>query len=142
LARVVVLVLGGSGISNVTCVLIEQKKKTIAVLKCIGGTGRKITGAYLAQVIALGFAGSLLGIALAKLTLYLISIYFADNLPPNMSYGLSFNAVAQGLGVGILVSILFSAIPLLRIRHIKPNLLLRDDESRRPSFDLARTLAG
>ena len=28
---------------------------------------------------------------------------------------------------GILVTILFAALPLLRIRHIKPNALLRDE---------------
>ena len=80
LTGLVILVLGGIGISNVTRVFIEQKKKTIAVLKCIGASGRKITVAYLAQVIAMGIAGSLFGILFGKGVLLLIQLIFADKL--------------------------------------------------------------
>ena len=39
----------------------------------------------------------------------------------------------QGLGIGLLVSLLFSLVPLLDVRHVKPSLLLRDEaRSRRP----------
>ena len=33
----------------------------------------------------------------------------------------------QGLGIGVLVSLLFSLVPLLDVRHVKPSLLLRDE---------------
>lgn len=126
LTGLVILVLGGIGISNVTRVFIDQKKKTIAVLKCLGGTGRRITATYLLQIITLGLAGSVFGIALAKVALFCTGRYFADVLPEHMSYSLELGAAAQGLLLGLLVSILFSALPLLRVRHIKPNMLLRD----------------
>ncbi|MFY9571219.1 MAG: FtsX-like permease family protein, partial [Blastocatellia bacterium] len=126
LTGLVILVLGGIGISNVTRVFIEQKKKSIAVLKCIGATGRRITVAYLAQVVAMSVAGSLLGLLFGKGVLVLIQHIFADKLPAYMTYGLRAGAAAQGLGVGILISILFSMLPLLRIRHIRPNVLLRE----------------
>lgn len=126
LTGLVVLVLGGVGVSSVTRVFIEQKRAAIAVLKCIGGTGRQIIAVYLVQVMSLGLAGSLLGVALAKAALLLVAHYFAESLPPGMNYDLAPGAVAQGVGLGLLVSILFSALPLLRIRHIKPNILLRD----------------
>lgn len=140
LTGLIVLVLGGVGVSSVTRVFIEQKKRTIAVLKCIGGTGRRIISAYLAQVIALGLMGSLLGILLAKGALILVKNYLAETLPPNMTFELSLGAVAQGLALGLLISILFAALPLLRIRHIKPNMLLREDESdeRARRFDWTR----
>jgi putative ABC transport system permease protein len=139
LTGLIILVLGGLGISNVTRVFVEQKKKSIAVLKCLGGTGRKITSAYLAQVLALGVAGSLLGVLMAKGVLKLTSRYFADSLPQNLDYSLDLRAVLQGLGVGLLICILFSALPLLRIRNIKPNVLLRDEEQMPgKKFDLLR----
>ncbi|HEX8145439.1 MAG TPA: FtsX-like permease family protein [Pyrinomonadaceae bacterium] len=144
LTGLIVLVLGGIGVSSVTRVFIEQKRQTIAVLKCIGGTGRQITAAYLAQVFTLGLLGSLLGVALAKAALLLVAHYFKEALPPGMSYGLTRGAVGQGLGLGLLVSILFSALPLLRIRHIKPNMLLRDEagEGKRRRPDFLRLLTG
>ena len=144
LTGLIVLVLGGIGVSSVTRVFIEQKKASIAVLKCIGGTGRQILAAYLAQVMVLGLAGSLLGVALAQLALILASRYFVESLPANMSYQLSSGAVLQGVGLGVLISLLFSALPLLRIRHIKPNMLLREEEqgARTRKVDLVRWLTG
>ncbi len=139
LTGLVILVLGGIGISNVTRVFIEQKKKTIAVLKCIGATGRRITVAYLAQVLTMGVVGSVLGLLFGKGVLLLIQQIFADKLPAYMTYGLRAGAAAQGLGVGILISILFSALPLLRIRHIRPNVLLRESAVlKRGAIDVLR----
>jgi putative ABC transport system permease protein len=129
LTGLVVLVLGGIGVSSVTRVFIEQKRKTIAVLKCVGATGGRLTAAYLAQVVALGAAGSVLGVLLAKGALVFVRARFSDALPPNLAYGLHAGSVAQGLALGVLVSLLFSALPLLRIRQIKPNMLLRESES-------------
>ncbi|MDT5157089.1 MAG: putative transport system permease protein [Acidobacteriota bacterium] len=140
LTGLVVLVLGGIGVSSVTRVFIEQKKRTIAVLKCVGATGRRLTAAYLAQVLVLGAAGSLLGVLLAKAALIFVRARFSESLPPNLSYELHPGAVAQGLGLGLLISLLFSALPLLRIRGIRPNMLLREveDEAPRRWLDLWR----
>ena len=132
LTGLVVLVLGGIGVSSVTRVFVEQKKKTIAILKCVGATGRRLTAVYLAQVVALGAAGSVLGVLLAKAALVFVGARFAESLPPHMGYELQAGAVAQGLGLGLLISLLFSALPLLRIRHVKPSLLLREADSQVP----------
>jgi len=43
--------------------------------------------------------------------------------------------VLQGLAVGLLVSVLFSVVPLLEIRNVKPSLLLRQDAPSMPKFD-------
>ena len=142
LTGLVILVLGGIGISNVTRVFVEQKKKAIAILKCLGAVSGKVFAIYLAQVLALGLAGSLLGVGIARVGLYLISVNLADKLPLNVTYELQLSAALQGVGVGILVSLLFSALPLLQIRRIKPHLLLRDETAtRKRSFDFARWLA-
>ena len=127
LTGLVILVLGGIGIFSVTRVFIEQKRKTIAVLKCLGATGIRVTSAYLTQILSLGVSGSLLGVVLAKIGMMMIASMYAENLPPGMSFQLQTGAVLQGLGVGLLVTLLFSALPLLRVRHIKPNVLLRDE---------------
>jgi putative ABC transport system permease protein len=137
LTGLIVLVLGGIGVANVTRIFIEQKKRAIAALKVLGGTNGKITAAYLLQIIALGVAGSAFGVALARVALLIVEYFFADSLPKGTSYSLSLNAVAQGMTLGFLISALFAALPLLRVRKIKPNSLLRemvesdDEESRK-----------
>src|SRR5207249_1474884 len=45
-------------------------------------------------------------------------------------YAVSRSAALQGIGIGVLVSLLFSIVPLLHVRFIKPSLLLRDEATR------------
>ncbi len=125
LIGLIILVLGGIGISSVTRVFIQQKMKTIAVLKCLGGKNARVLGAYLAQILTLGLFGSLMGLLLAKLATTLLPKLFAGSIPFNVEFGLTWQAALQGLGVGLLISLLFSLVPLLEIRRIKPILVLR-----------------
>jgi putative ABC transport system permease protein len=69
LVGLVVVVLGGIGVSSVTRVFIDQKLKSIAVLKCVGASTRQVLSVYLLQVMVLGLAGSLMGLALGRLAL-------------------------------------------------------------------------
>lgn len=125
LIGLVILVLGGIGISSVTRVFINQKMKTIAILKTLGSNNRRVLAAYLLQVMLLGLFGSLLGLGLAKLTMLVLPVYFGGKLPLDIDFSLTWSAVWQGLGIGLLISLLFSLVPLLEIRRIKPILVLR-----------------
>ena len=62
----VIVILGGIAVSSVTRVFILQKFRSIAVLKCVGARSAQIIAVYLLQVLALGLAGSLLGVVLAR----------------------------------------------------------------------------
>ena len=120
----VVLVLGGIGVWSVTRVFIRQKIKSVAILKCLGATTRQVLAAYVLQVVLLGLAGSALGVGLAKLAIGAIPERVGAALGAT-SYALTFSAVWQGTAVGLLVSLLFSVVPLLEVRRVKPLLLLR-----------------
>ena len=126
LTGLLILVLGGIGVWNVARVFVEQKRKTVAVLKCLGADSRKVIFVYLLQILSLGLLGSLFGIVLAQLTMWFVGWRFGTELPEKMSYNLANSAVWQGMILGILISLLFSLLPLLQIRQIKPSLLLRD----------------
>ncbi|MBL8187210.1 MAG: ABC transporter permease [Acidobacteria bacterium] len=128
LIGLVILVLGGIGISSVTRVFVQQKMKTIAILKTLGGRNARVLGAYLVQVMALGVVGSLFGLLLAQLLAWILPKYFVGILPTNVEIRLTWQAALQGLSIGLLVSLLFSLLPLLQIRQIKPILVLRSSE--------------
>ena len=134
LVGLVIVILGGIGVSSVTRVFVQQKMKTIAVLKCVGARSSQLLAVYVAQVAMLGLAGSLLGVALAALAMRGIPSLLAGATPGvDITYALTLPATIQGIGIGILVSLLFSLVPLLEVRHVKPSLLLRDEaRSRRP----------
>ncbi len=134
LVGLVIVILGGIGVSSVTRVFVQQKMKSIAVLKCVGGRSSQLLAVYVAQVAMLGLAGSLLGVGLAALAMRAIPSLLAGATPGVViDYALTVPAVTQGIGIGLLVSLLFSLVPLLEVRHVKPSLLLRDEaRSRRP----------
>ena len=87
---------------------------------------------YILQVLALGLAGSLLGVLLARTTIAAIPLALggSTSILAEADYGLSWSAAVQGVTVGLLVSLLFSVVPLMQVRHVKPSLLLRDETTR------------
>jgi putative ABC transport system permease protein len=141
LVGLVVLILGGIGVSSVTRVFVQQKVRSIAILKCVGTSTAQVLAIYLTQVILLGIAGSVLGVAVAAGVIASLPAIVGD-LPAmlNIQYGLSGAAVAQGILIGLLVSLLFSIVPLLEVRNVKPSLLLRQDMPQGPSFDWIKWL--
>ncbi|HWI19933.1 MAG TPA: ABC transporter permease, partial [Vicinamibacterales bacterium] len=54
LVGLVIVILGGIGVSSVTRVFVQQKMKSIAVLKCVGARSSQLLAIYVAQVIGLG----------------------------------------------------------------------------------------
>jgi putative ABC transport system permease protein len=136
LVGLVVLILGGIGVSSVTRVFVQQKIRSIAILKCIGGTSGQLLAVYMAQVILLGLAGSLLGVALAAVAVAAVPMFGGSAVQMlRVEYGLTASAVTQGVSVGMLVSLLFSLVPLLEVRNVKPSLLLRQDIPAHAGFD-------
>jgi putative ABC transport system permease protein len=130
LVGLIIVILGGIAVSSVTRVFILQKIRSIAVLKCVGARTRQIMSVYVLQVMALGVAGSLLGIVIARLALAAIPIALgpsSTSLLAEAHYGVTWSAGIQGLAIGVLVSLLFSVVPLLQVRFVRPSLLLRDE---------------
>ena len=143
LTGLLILVLGGIGVWNVARIFIEQKRKSVAVLKCLGANGNKIITIYVLQILTLGLIGSLFGVFLAQVALWFAGWNFNDALPAEMSYSISFSTALQGVLLGGLISLLFSALPLLQVRTIKPNLLLRDENNENfRRLDLTKWLWG
>ncbi|MGD9561463.1 MAG: ABC transporter permease [Pyrinomonadaceae bacterium] len=129
LTGLLILVLGGVGVWNVARAFVEQKRKSIAVLKCLGAGGTRVMSVYLLQILTLGLAGSVFGVLLAQVGLWIVRMQFVEDLPEKMDYAVGFWAAVQGILLGVAISALFSALPLLQIRTIKPKLLLRDENN-------------
>lgn len=139
----VMVVLGGIGVWSVTRVFIQQKLQSIAVLKCVGATVAQVLGVYVVQVLLLGAAGSLMGLALGAVML-LAAPTDAFAALGAISVGLTPSASVQAFGIGVLVSLLFALVPLLEVRRVRPLLLLREETSKaaRLGLDLIQWLAG
>ncbi len=138
----VVVVLGGVGVWSVTRVFLQQRLRSIAVLKCLGATNRQVLATYLLQSLLLGAIGSVMGVGIAWAALRAIpaSLLAAAGVD---GVGLTWPAVLQGVAVGALVSALFALVPIMDVRRVRPLLLLREgtSESRTPGVDWAKLAA-
>jgi putative ABC transport system permease protein len=123
----VMVILGGIGVWSVTRVFIQQKLKSVAVLKCVGASAWQVLSVYVAQVLLLSAIGSSVGLALGALMLRAIPTEKLASFG-SLSTSLTWSASVQAFGVGVIVSLLFALVPLLEVRRIRPLLLLRDDE--------------
>ncbi len=127
LVGLVIVILGGIGVSSVTRVFVQQKVRSVAILKCLGATSRQVFAAYLAQAILLGAVGCVLGVGFAAAGLAALPGLFAGQPGvASVSADMTGSAVVQGIAIGLLIAVLFSAVPLLDVRRVKPSLLLRE----------------
>ena len=133
----VVVILGGIGVWSVTRVFVQQRLRSVAVLKCLGATTPRVLAIFVAQVALLGLGGALLGVGVAMAALAAVPASLAEQAAAAAGLGavstdLTLSAVLQGIGVGVLVSVLFALVPLLDVRHVKPLLLLRQGQIEAP----------
>lgn len=124
-----ILVLGGVGVASVVRVFVQERLKTLAVLKCLGASGAQVLAVDVSQVLLLGLLGSGFGLLLARAALGAVPARLASGLGV-AGFPLTPAAALQGLGVGLAVALLFSLPPLLDARRVKPLLLLRHEEAR------------
>ncbi|MBI4483526.1 MAG: ABC transporter permease, partial [Acidobacteria bacterium] len=127
LVSLLALVVGGLGVATAIHTHLQQRLDTVAILKCLGGRSFQIARIYLAQAALLALGGSLAGVALGYLVRSLFPLFIADSvsLPTRMQWA---PAIAfQGIGVGLLTTLLFTLPPLLAISQVRPALVFRRD---------------
>ncbi len=121
----IALLLGCVGVASAVHVYIREKLATIGVLRCIGVSGKQAFLIYLFQVLAMGFIGAVIGAILGSLIQLYLPQLFSAFLPVEVNVGVSWSAIAEGIGIGVLVSVLFALLPLLTIRNVSPIITLR-----------------
>ncbi|MEA2464590.1 MAG: putative transport system permease protein [Acidobacteriota bacterium] len=126
----VALLVGMFLVYNTVLISILRRRKDVGVLKTVGTAPRQIFGAFLAEGLVFGLAGSVLGIALGMLlasgilravgrtinTLYVTSRPEAVELTPGV--------IAIGIAVGTLLSLLSALQPSLEAARVRPNAMI------------------
>ena len=124
----IALLLGGLGVASAIYVYIKRKTPMVATLRCLGVSKEQILTTFAIQIAALGFVGAALGTAIGVLLQYYLPTLFIDLLPFSIVQSISVQAVLLGLFTGVLISVLFSMLPLIGISTISPLLTLRNSE--------------
>lgn len=131
-------------IYNFSMFSVLSRREDMALLLTLGSDRRSLVGAFLAESLLLGTAGSLLGIAFG----YLVACFSIDRVSSTISnlyfyvnvegVQLTFPIVLGGLGVGFLATVVGTGIPALEVAVTPPILGIK----RQSIEDRAHALKG
>lgn len=121
----VALLLGCIGVSSAIHIYIKEKLNSIAILRCLGASSRQAFLIFLIQVLGVGLIGSVIGALLGTVVQQLLPLVLRDFVPVAISSDVSWWAIAQGIALGVCISVLFALLPLIGIRNIAPLNTLR-----------------
>lgn len=120
LSGFIALLLGCIGVGSAIHVYIKEKLGTIATLRCLGLNSGEAFLIYLIQIAVIGFIGAIAGAFLGTLVQFALPLILQDFIPIDISMQVSWLAIAQGLAIGLIISILFALPSLLSVRNISP----------------------
>ncbi len=114
------LLVGGIGVMNIMLVSVTERTKEIGIRKAIGATRRAIVLQFLLEAMTLTFIGGIIGIIAAAGISNLILL-----LIPSIPAQIPAWAVILGLGVSILVGLVFGVLPARKAARMDPIECLR-----------------
>ncbi|CAN5815175.1 ABC transporter permease [soil metagenome] len=119
------LLVGGVGVGNAVSSFLAGRLRTIATLKCLGAPERLVFSIYFLQLTALALVGVAIGLVIGAGLPFVAQSLIADVLPVRARIGLYAGPLAIAAGFGLLVSLLFTLMPLLRARRVPAATLMR-----------------
>ncbi len=141
LVAFVALLLGCVGVASAVHIYIKEKIRLVAILRCLGASGRDAFYIYLTQIGLFGLIGSLLGAIAGTFIQTVLPKVFAGFLPVDVTIALSWTSILGGVLTGVFVSILFALSPLIAVRRASPLITLRGvQESGKRKIDKAQWL--
>jgi len=125
LVSLIALIVGALGVAATMQAHLRQRMDSIAIMKCLGGRSSQVLRIYLAQTVALGLAGGLVGVVVGTFVQaafpFLIMRYF--QLTPTFAFDA--RAAVEAVVIGLLVAVLFTVPALLGVKRVRPAVIFR-----------------
>jgi predicted lysophospholipase L1 biosynthesis ABC-type transport system permease subunit len=134
------LLIGGVGIINTMLVMVGRRTSEIAALKTFGLKGRQVVAMFMAEAFLLGVAGSLVGTVFGVLLSDLVNGYGETFLQQNLEWRLYPESLVYGLGLGLVVTLVFGIVPVLTANRVRPAAILRPNETVIPGVGCLHSL--
>ena len=109
-----VLLIACANVANLCLVRAEGRHQEFAVRTALGASRGQIARALLSESVALGLAGGVLGVALARAGLALLLWLAPDGLPRLHEIEINGVVLLFTLGISLVAGLLFGIIPVLR----------------------------
>ena len=121
------LLLGCIGVASSIYVYTKEKTGIVATLRCLGMKSSQAISIFLIQVSFFGLIGSIIGALLGVGMHLYLPVLVKDFIPVELTPQLSWLSVLSGVGIGVVVSILFALISLVSLRKVSPLQAIRSD---------------
>lgn len=125
LTAFIALLLGCVGIASSVNIYIKEKIKAIAVLKCLGASRKQSFLIFLIQIAGIGILGGIIGTAIGVGLQTLFPIVLKEFLPFDLTISITAQPLIIGVLLGLVMSVLFALLPLLRTWYVSPLEVLR-----------------
>lgn len=135
------LILGCIGVASSVHIYAREKREEVAVLRCVGSTGWQAFNIYFIQIFVLGVAGSIIGSLLGLGIQFSLPFFIKGVIPFEVTQAISWSSVLMGIFLGVIVSVLFSMLPLVSIRSVPPLAVLRSSSDTKSSFSKTKFIA-
>lgn len=122
---IIALLMGGIGVAMIIRTFMAQKLDTIAILNCLGASPRVILKIYFLQSLLLGFLGSLIGMLLGYGIQFSLPSKLSGLTNLNLEPEFYWAPALHSFSLGMITTILFCTLPLLRASKTKPLRLFR-----------------
>ena len=127
------LLIGGVGVGNAVKSHLDRRRETIATMKALGASGRRVFAVYLVQVMLMALIGGGIGIVLGALLPFVVSWTLGAIIPFPIVPAVHLDELALALLFGLLTAAAFALWPLGRAHDVPVGALFRDAVTPQPA---------
>ncbi|MFC0431379.1 ABC transporter permease [Kutzneria buriramensis] len=121
------LVVASMVIYNTFTILVAQRTRELALLRCIGAERRQVFGSVLLEAFVMGLVASVIGLAagIGLAALLEKAIGWIDGSATSVSVPMTASVVIAAFAIGVLVTVVSAVLPALRATKVAPLAALR-----------------
>ncbi|HWO63717.1 MAG TPA: FtsX-like permease family protein [Umezawaea sp.] len=123
----IALVVAAMVIYNTFTILVAQRTRELALMRCVGASRGQVFGSVIAEAVVMGFFASVIGlfggIGVSALMQTVIGSFSGDNTVVRLP--VTITTVLAAFGVGVLITVISAALPARKATKVAPVAALR-----------------
>ncbi|OLB66760.1 MAG: hypothetical protein AUI10_01790 [Actinobacteria bacterium 13_2_20CM_2_72_6] len=125
----VALFVGSFIIVNTFSIILAQRARELALLRCLGASRRQVLGSVLGEAFIVGLLASIVGLGVGiVVAIGLRAVFSAIGASlPSTTLVIAPRTIIVGLVVGIVVTVLASLVPAVKATRVPPVTALREE---------------
>ncbi len=126
-AGILGLLVAGIGIANTMQVLLARRSRDIAIFKTLGYSQRHMLALFMMEAGLLGVSGSVLGVVAGVLISRWLVVLLGRTTTFMLDWAVHPPTLVLGLLVGIVTTLIFAMLAIVRASNVRPSALLRNE---------------